>query len=97
MKNLLEGAVRDIYADLGRRYPEYCRCDNCQADVLAWALNHARPRYSGGNVTGMTLTYVDLQRDQTRAAIAVIVLDAMRRVAANPRHDAPRDQSATKP
>jgi hypothetical protein len=30
---------------------------------------------------------VDLQKDQTRATIAVLVLDAMRRVASSPRHE----------
>jgi hypothetical protein len=32
------------------------------------------------------VTSVDLQRDQTRAELMVAVLDAMRRVANNPRH-----------
>ena len=90
MKNLLEGAVREIYAELRRQNPEMCDCAVCQEDVLAFALNNTRPRYGGGSDTGHALISVDLQKDQTRAAIAVIVLDGMRRVAANPRHAARR-------
>jgi len=89
MKNLLEGAVVSIYDELREKHPGLCACDTCRADVIAFALNAARPRYSGGTDVGQALISVDLQRDQTRAAIAVLVLDAMRRVSANPRHVKP--------
>ena len=86
MQNLLESAVREIYAELRAQHPEYCDCASCQDDVVAHALNATRPRYSGGALTGRALIAVDLQRGQTRATIAVLVLDAMKRVATNPRH-----------
>lgn len=86
MKNLLEGAVLSIYRELRAQHPQFCACESCQADVLAFALNVAHPRYTAGGDMGQALIAVDLQRDQTRATLAVIVLDAMRRVAANPRH-----------
>ncbi|HSC33298.1 MAG TPA: late competence development ComFB family protein [Gemmatimonadaceae bacterium] len=88
MKNLLEGTVVALYDELRVQNPELCGCDNCRTDVIAFALNAAHPRYSGGTDVGQALISVDLQRDQTRAALAVIVLDAMQRVAANPRHKA---------
>jgi len=86
MRNLLEGTVVALSDELRAQNPELCGCDNCRTDVIAFALNAARPRYSGGTDVGQALISVDLQRDQTRAALAVIVLDAMQRVAANPRH-----------
>ena len=86
MKNRLESVIEEIYADLRTQNPEFCACELCRSDVLAFALNHSRPRYSGGTTTGQALISVDLQKDQTRAELAVIVLDAMRRVAAMPRH-----------
>jgi hypothetical protein len=89
MQNLLEGAVREIYAELREQQPEYCACEMCREDVVAHALNATRPRYSGGALTGRALIGVDLQRGQTRATLAVLVLDAMEKVAANPRHDTP--------
>jgi competence protein ComFB len=91
MKNLLEGAVKEVYDELRTRggpqgAANFCGCPQCEEDVLAFALNHLRPRYAGGTREGVAVTSVDLQRDQTRAQLMVAVLDAMRRVASNPRH-----------
>jgi hypothetical protein len=86
MKNLLEGAVLGIYEKLIANDPSVCSCANCREDTLAYVLNKTRPRYSGGTDTGMALIALDLQKDQTRAQLAVIVLEAIQRVAANPRH-----------
>lgn len=90
MKNLLEGTIASVYAELRAQNPEFCDCENCRTDVMAIALNAARPRYGGGADVGHALMAVDLQKHQTRATIAVLVLDAMRRVAATPRHAEPR-------
>ena len=49
-------------------------------------MNKAKPRYSSGSVVGSAVTRVSLTQDQTRAEIAVLVLEAMRRVQRNPRH-----------
>ena len=86
MKNLLEGAVKEVYEELRSRDAMFCGCAHCEEDVLAFALNHLRPRYAGGTREGVAVTSVDLQRDQTRAELMVAVLDAMRRVSNNPRH-----------
>ena len=86
MKNLLETAVKEVYDDLRSKDAKFCGCEQCEDDVLAFALNHLRPRYAGGTREGVAVTSVDLQRDQTRAELMVAVLDAMRRVANNPRH-----------
>ncbi len=86
MRNLLEGAVKEVYDELRVRDASFCGCAQCEEDVLAFALNHLRPRYAGGTREGVAVTSVDLQRDQTRAELMVAVLDAMRRVSNNPRH-----------
>ena len=86
MENLLEGAVRSIFRELRAKDPAFCTCKQCEDDVLAYALNNSRPRYSGGSPTGSALVSVELQRDQTRASLAVLILDAMRKVASNPDH-----------
>ena len=86
MKNLLEGAVKEVYDELRSHDATFCGCAHCEEDVLAFALNHLRPRYAGGTREGVAVTSVDLQRDQTRAELMVAVLDAMRRVSNNPRH-----------
>ncbi|MDQ6886969.1 MAG: late competence development ComFB family protein [Gemmatimonadota bacterium] len=88
MRNLVERAVLDLYSELRVARPELCGCALCRQDVLAYVLNHARPRYSGGSDEGWAVTSVDLQRDQSRAALSVMVLEAMERIAVNPRHRA---------
>ncbi len=89
MKNLVEDVVRDTHAELLTQYTEFCGCALCRTDVEALALNMIRPRYSGGDPTGQALLTLDLQKDQMRATIAVLVLEAMRRVGSNPRHPPP--------
>jgi len=87
MKNLLEGAIRELYLELRANFPEACRCERCQADVVTFALNHLAPRYTVEENPGRTLVAVDLQREATRASLAVTVIEAIRIVAVNPRHD----------
>ena len=86
MKNALEEMVLEVYAQLRARHPEYCSCERCRDDVIAQALNKARPRYIGGSPIGAAVTRVSLSSDSARAEIAVVVFDAMRRVHLNPRH-----------
>jgi hypothetical protein len=84
MKNLLENALRDSYADLRDKYPQFCGCELCREDVMAYALNKIRPRYTGGGDLGVALANLDLQKDDARATIAVTLLEGMRRVSTNP-------------
>jgi competence protein ComFB len=93
MKNRVETAILMLYDELRSGDPESCDCERCRDDVVTYALNQAKPRY-GDTATGQALISVDLQRDQTRAELAVIVLEAMRVVAANPRHALPDSGSS---
>lgn len=86
MKNALEELVLDVYRQLMARHEEFCSCERCRDDVIAQALNKARPRYIGGSPLGAAVTRVSLAGDQARAEIAVLVFDAMRLVNQNPRH-----------
>jgi competence protein ComFB len=88
--NALEEAVGQAYDELRPVHPEVCGCERCRADVLTYALNQARPRYVVGDPLGSTVTRVTLGRDQAKAELAVIVLDAMQRIARKPHHDGPR-------
>jgi competence protein ComFB len=84
--NALEEAVEQVYDELKPVHPELCGCDRCRADVMTFALNQARPRYVVGDALGSAVTRVTLSRDQAKAELAVIVLDAMMRVARKPHH-----------
>ena len=86
MLNVLEESVHEVFARLRRMEAGYCHCLKCQDDVIAHALNHARPRYISGSGIGSAVTRVSQTRDQAQAEVAVLVLEAMRRVQRNPRH-----------
>ena len=85
MKSPLERAVREIHERLAATHAEYCACPQCTDDVAALVMNQTRPRYTTTGL-GWAVENVDLDSDQTRAALSVLVLDAMRRVAKEPRH-----------
>ena len=85
MINALEELVRDTYEQLAATHREFCTCAQCRDDVLTLAMNQARPRYVVGDPLGAAVTRVALSQDSARAEIAVIVFDAMRKVAAKPR------------
>lgn len=86
MINALEEVVRNTFLDLRERDADYCRCQRCEDDVLTFAMNNVRPRYVGELPLGAAVTRVALAQDGAKAEIAVVVLDAMRRVATRPRH-----------
>ena len=86
MQNVLEESVHEVFFRLRELEAGYCHCSKCQDDVITHALNHARPRYISGAGVGSAVTRVALTRDQAQAEVAVLVLEAMRRVQRNPRH-----------
>jgi hypothetical protein len=87
MINAIEEVVREVYYQVRDREAEagFCACAQCEDDVLRHTMNHLRPRYVGTTV-GSAVTRVSLALEQTRAEVAVVILDAMRRVAKNPMH-----------
>lgn len=86
MINALEDVVRATFRGLREREAAYCRCQQCEDDVLTFAMNNLRPRYVGAAPLGAAVTRVSLEQDAAKAEIAVVVLDAMRKVARRPRH-----------
>lgn len=87
MRNVLEDAIRRVYASLRGAHPEFCACAQCESDVLTMALNHTKPRYVSDNPPlGAAVTNAMLAQDASRAELTVIVFEAMRKVAASPRH-----------
>ncbi|MEW5917735.1 MAG: late competence development ComFB family protein [Gemmatimonadota bacterium] len=85
MINAIEEVVREVYQQVREREAGYCACPQCKDDVIRHTMNHLRPRYVGTTV-GSAVTRVALTLEQARAEVAVVVLDAMKRVAKNPMH-----------
>ena len=82
--NLVENHVAHAYDQLKGHFPGFCGCDICRLDVMVYALNRLPARYVIG-ASGSVVTEVDLERDQNRATIEVMVLDGLRKVGAAPR------------
>ena len=94
MINVLEEEVRAMHRDLRSKHAGFCDCERCESDVIALALNNARPRYVSDQVLGGAVTRTSLSDTGQRTAILVIVYDAMRQVAQRPRHDGATDGDA---
>lgn len=86
MHNALEEVVGEVFEQLAQRHAHFRSCAQCRDDVITHTLNQARPRYISGSLIGSAVTRVALSHGQARAELAVLVLDAMRRVSARPRH-----------
>lgn len=91
MINAIEEVVREVYQQVKTREATtggsaaFCHCPQCEDDVIRHTMNHLRPRYVGTTV-GSAVTRVSLSLEQVRAEVAVVILDAMKRVAKNPMH-----------
>jgi competence protein ComFB len=84
IRNLVEDHVLAAYDTLRSHFPAFCGCELCREDVLTYALNRVPPRYVSGR-EGAVVTEVSLEKEQSRAAIEVIVIEALRKISVAPR------------
>ncbi|HET7598921.1 MAG TPA: late competence development ComFB family protein [Gemmatimonadales bacterium] len=84
IRNLSEEHVTASYESLRKHYPDFCGCDVCRSDVIVFALNRVPPRYVATR-EGEVVTEVNLEKEQSRAAIDVAVMEAFRRISLAPR------------
>lgn len=84
IKNLVEDHARESYTGIAPRFPEFCGCELCRADVMVYALNRLPSRYVNTD-KGKAVTDVALEKEQHRAAIDVAIIDGIRRVTQSPR------------
>ena len=84
IKNLVEDHVTAAYGTLRPHFPAFCGCDLCREDVLTFALNRIPPRYVSRR-EGSVVTEVNLEKEQSRAAIEVVVMEALREISVAPR------------
>lgn len=85
VKNYLEEIVIRITDSLIEKDKGLCRCKQCRADVIAYSLNHLKPKYAP-NIIGHALTAVDIESEQIQAEITVHVLEAIERIKEQPNH-----------
>lgn len=84
IRNRVEEHVESAFASLKVHFPTFCGCEICTDDVKVYALNRIPPRYVSSR-EGTVVTEVALLRDDNRATIDVVVMDAFKRVSAAPR------------
>jgi hypothetical protein len=82
--NLVEDHVIAAYDSMRPHFPDFCGCEVCREDSLVYTLNRLPARYVS-TPTGSVVTEVNLEKDQSRAAIEVAMMDALRRVSLAPR------------
>ena len=90
MKNIAEEAVAEAYDQVRPQVAGFCGCEKCRADAITYALNHIRPRYASGEPPeGEVLSRIELTSEAGRAQLIAVMLDAIKHVAARPRHLTP--------
>jgi hypothetical protein len=82
--NLVEDHVIAAYDSMRPHFPDFCGCEVCREDALVYTLNRIPARYVS-SPTGSVVTEVNLEKDQSRAAIEVAMMDALRKVSLAPR------------
>lgn len=47
LRNMMEDVVRDALDDVLEHEQDVCKCEECQLDIMAIALNNLPPKYAG--------------------------------------------------
>jgi hypothetical protein len=81
---LVEGHVVAAYDAMRPHFPDFCGCEVCREDALVYTLNRTPARYVS-SPTGSVVTEVNLEKEQSRAAIEVSMMDGLRKIALAPR------------
>jgi competence protein ComFB len=84
IRNVTKEHVQTSYESLRPRYPDFCGCDVCRDDALVYTLNRVPARYVS-SLQGSVLTEVSLEKDQSRAAIDVAMMEGLRKISMAPR------------
>lgn len=83
--NLVEDHVFEISDRLTAADAEFCGCEKCLTDVMAYALSQLAPAYVTSD-DGRAIIEARLEQDGYHATITARVADAVRAVKAHPRH-----------
>jgi hypothetical protein len=79
--NLVEEHVVAAYDAMRPHFPGFCGCEACRA---VFTLNRIPARYVA-SLPGSVITEVNLEKEQSRAAIEVAMMDALRKISLAPR------------
>jgi late competence development protein ComFB len=80
----MEDHVAQAYDAMRPHFPDFCGCEVCRDDALVFTLNRVPAKYVVTR-TGAVLTGINLEKEQSRAAIEVAMMDALRKISLAPR------------
>jgi len=86
VKNMVEPMVWETIKKVLDSKPEACRCEKCQADMAAYALNKLPPKYVVSRKGEIIARTVSLD-NKYYIAVLVAVTDAVEVVSRQPRHE----------
>lgn len=86
IRNYMEDILRDRMPAVLKAMPDICRCERCEMDRLAYALNKMPPKYIV-TTTGKLYAKLNLLIGQFDADIVRAITDAAVIVDNSPRHD----------
>ncbi|MGI6153648.1 MAG: late competence development ComFB family protein, partial [Christensenellaceae bacterium] len=84
VKNIMEELVEEKL-DMMMSSAGVCDCEQCRADVFAYALNHLPPKYIA-STSGDVFTRVNTATTQFQADILTAIVQAIDMVSKHPRH-----------
>lgn len=84
IRNMVEDHVRTSFESLRSHFKDFCGCELCVEDVQVFALNRMPPRYVT-SLEGQAITELALEKQQHRAEIDVVVMEALRKISLAPR------------
>lgn len=85
LSNFSEVIVKRTLEEYLRKNDIPCKCDRCQSDIMAFALNRLPPRYFV-SLKGEVITYFESQMAPDKARYLAEVVTAAQMVASHPSH-----------
>lgn len=83
--NIMEGIVEEKIEKLIEE-TDYCKCEDCRHDMMAFALNMLQPRYVNSR-KGELFGRIDSTKYQNSVDIEIAVSKAIETVGKSPKHD----------
>ena len=84
--NYVEQVVDKVLPELLKDYDDICKCETCLEDMKAYALNNIKPLYFVRE-KGKLYSRINESLVQFNADVQRVVIQAIERVSANPKHD----------
>lgn len=85
VNNIMEKLVWDNLDGVTQRTPGVCTCERCKADMVAYALNHVKPKYVATR-KGEVYARAGYLDTATQVSLIAALAEAVRVVSQHPRH-----------